>query len=274
MRAKGIKGVKGVRNIKGIHDIRRASRSDTRSGQLTESSSAAKQHQLDIEKANLEKVLEQFERQKAQIEKRLSEINQATASEVSPLEEMQRREMRGESNMPEKDDEPKKKIELDFGIGKISFGDLFQGIESFMDLVSRLAEEGKGEERHEGEFTSPSGRIKAVYGFSIKEGLGGKPLVEPFGNMKRTPQGPVVKEEREPLVDVFDEKDHVSVIIELPGVEVKDLHTEIKGDILTLSATSRDCKYAREVVLPKDADTSTATSKYKNGILEIRMSKK
>ncbi|MGZ3749577.1 MAG: hypothetical protein ACXVCD_19725, partial [Pseudobdellovibrionaceae bacterium] len=107
----------------------------------------------------------------------------------------------------QKDDQKKKdeeKVEIDFGIGKISFGGLFQGIGSLIDLVSKMEEVGKGEAKREGEFTSPSGRVKAVYGFSVKTSLGEMPTVEPFGNVRRTSKGPVVEEERQPLVDVFD----------------------------------------------------------------------
>ncbi len=180
--------------------------------------------------------------------------------------------------MAAKDDDQKKKdeeeVEVDFGLGTISFGGLFQGIGSLIDSVSKMEEEGKGEVNREGEFTSPSGRVKAVYGFSVKTGLGGKPTVEPFGNVRRTPRGPVVEEEREPLVDVFDEKDHVLVIIELPGVAEEQISTKVNGDILTLSAADGGRKYYKEVVLPKDVDAGTLTSSYKNGVLELRMSKK
>src|SRR5579859_5302121 len=122
----------------------------------------------------------------------------------------------------EKKDQQKKKDEekvvVDFGIGKFSFGDLFQGIGSIIDLVSTMEEEGNSEVNREKEFTSPSGRVKAVYGLSVKTGLGGKPTVESFGNVRKTSKGAVVEEERQPLVDIFDEKDHVLIIIELPGV--------------------------------------------------------
>src|SRR3989442_2715664 len=117
--------------------------------------------------------------------------------------------------MAAKDEQQKKKddkeIAVDFGIGKISFGGLFQGIGNIIDLVSKIEEEGKDEVKREGEFTSPSGRVKAIYGLSIKTAAGGKPSVEPFGNVRKTARGPVVEEEREPLVDVFDENDHVVV---------------------------------------------------------------
>ena len=164
-----------------------------------------------------------------------------------------------------------KKDEFDFGLGKISFGGLFQGIGSVIDLVSKMAAEANGETKREGEFTSPSGRVKAVYGFTVKTGLGGKPTVEPFGNVKKTPQGPVVEQERQPLVDVFDETDHVSIIIELPGVEEKNISTQIKGDILTVSGDDGDRKYYKEVVLPKNIAAGSLKSKYKNGVLEIRI---
>ncbi len=165
-------------------------------------------------------------------------------------------------------------IEVDFGMGKISFGGLFQGIENIMDLVSRMEEEGKSELSREQEFTSPSGKIKAVYGLTVKTGLGGKPTVQSFGNVRKTSKGPVVEEERQPLVDIFDEKDHVLIIIELPGIEEEHISTSIKGDILTLSAANGDRKYYKEVVLPEDIDAGAMKKKYKNGVLEIRIGKK
>ncbi|HVB60564.1 MAG: archaeal heat shock protein Hsp20 [Ktedonobacteraceae bacterium] len=180
--------------------------------------------------------------------------------------------------MPAKNKQQKKKddeeIEVNFGIGKISFGGLFEGIGNIIDLVSRIEEEGKDGEKREGEFTSPSGRVKAVYGLTIRTNLGGKPTVEPFGNVRKTARGPVVEEEREPLIDIFDEKDHVLVIAELPGVEEKRISAKIEGDILTLAASGGDRKYYKEVVLPADIVADTMQQKYKNGVLEIRINKK
>lgn len=195
-----------------------------------------------------------------------SETSEPKKEKKPPEEAEQEREP--EATLEE---EQKGKIELPFGMGKLSFGDIFQGVGSFIDLVARMAEEQR--EKREGEFTSPSGRVKAVYGFSVQKGLGEQPSIEPFGNVKRTARGPVVEEERRPLVDVFDEQDHVSVIVELPGIDSKQVHTEIQGDILILSAASGERKYASEIVLPAGVDASTLTSKYKNGILELKMSK-
>jgi len=168
-----------------------------------------------------------------------------------------------------KEREEKEKIEIDFGIGKISFGGLFKGIGNLIDLASKLSEEGvekKGEIRG-----LPKG-AKGVYGFSVRT-LAGKPIIETFGNIKETTKGPVVEEVREPIVDVFDEEDHILVIAELPGVSESEIKIEVAGDILNLTASDRDRKYAKEILLPSKVKKEGMKSVYKNGILEVILPK-
>jgi HSP20 family protein len=165
-------------------------------------------------------------------------------------------------------------LDIDFGIGKLSLGGLFKGIEKLIDLAAELKEAG-GEIRKEGEIDL--GRLKegmrGVYGFSIKTALGGRPIVETFGNIKKTPEGPVVAEEREPLTDVFDEKDEVVVIAEIPGVQEEGITLDLKGDILEISAVGKNRKYRKEVLLPVQVKKETLSYTYKNGILEVRIKK-
>jgi len=161
------------------------------------------------------------------------------------------------------------KVEIDFGMGKISFGGLFKGLGNLIDLASKLSEEGvekKGEIRG-----LPKG-AKGVYGFSIRT-LAGKPVIESFGNIKETAKGPVVEEVREPMVDVFDEEDHILVIAELPGVSENEIKIEAVGDILSLAASDRDRKYAKEILLPSKIKPDSVKTSYKNGILEITLEK-
>ena len=115
--------------------------------------------------------------------------------------------------------------------------------------------------------------MKGIYGFTVRTLAGGEPKVEPFGNIKKTPKGPVVEAEREPIVDVFDEKDHILVVAELPGVDEGDIKKEIKGDILNLTAEKGDKKYKKEVLLPSTVEAEPISSTYKNGILEIKLKK-
>jgi len=167
--------------------------------------------------------------------------------------------------------EEKRKAGGEFEFG---FGSLFKGIGNLFDLVSRMTEEGEEEYTQTGEIRGLGDKAKGVYGFSVKMGLGGKPVIEQFGNIKATEKGAVVAEVREPIVDVFDEGEKLVVIAELPGVAEKDIHLEVKDDILDLSAEAKDRKYSKEVLLPSPVDAGSMESSYKNGILEIKLRKK
>jgi len=173
-----------------------------------------------------------------------------------------------------KKDEGKEGLDIDFGMGKLSLGGLFKGIEKLVDLAAELKEAG-GEVKKEGEIDLSHLKkgMKGVFGFSVKTAMGGKPIVEPFGNIKKTPKGPTVEEVREPMVDVFDEKEEVRVYAEMPGIDEKDIKLDLKGDILEFGAQSGDRKYHKEVLLPAKVKSETLASSYKNGVLEIKIKK-
>lgn len=176
------------------------------------------------------------------------------------------------SNEKKKKEEPKAGAEFDFGMGKLSFGGLFEGIGNLIESVGKIAKEG-GVISEEGELTGLGDKVKGVYGFTVRTLAGGEPKVETFGNIKRTKKGPVVEEEREPIVDVFDEEDHLLVVAELPGIDSGDVKLEVEGDILTLSAKTGERTYNKETVLPAGVDRATEEVTFKNGILEVKYSK-
>jgi len=166
-------------------------------------------------------------------------------------------------------------VELDLGLGKLSFGGLFKGLGNLIELAGKLAEEGEALKK-EGEFTfkTPSGKQgHGVFGVSIRTLEGGKSVFETFGNIKRTPKGPVVEEVREPLVDVFDEKGHIRLIAELPGVNQEEISVEVRGDILNLKAEGKERKYAKEVLLPAKVKPESLQKNFRNGVLEITLQK-
>jgi len=158
----------------------------------------------------------------------------------------------------------------DFGFG---LGGIFEGLGNLIDSVSKITEEGKGTISKTGEIKGLGDKVKGVYGFTVRTLAGGESKVESFGNIKKTSKGPIVEEEREPIVDVFDEKDHILVIVELPGVNEEDIKTEIKGDILNISVQEKERKYKKEVLLPSRVEAEPTSSIYKNGILELKLKK-
>lgn len=191
------------------------------------------------------------------------------------LEELQREaqkqaQTKGGSTMTEAQRRRQGVIDLDIGFG---LGGLFKGIGSLLDLVTEMAEEGKEEAARSGQAEAKGGKLKGVYGFSVRMGLGGKPIVEQFGNIQETEAGPVVAETQEPLVDVLDEGDRLVVIVELPGIEEKDIQLRVEGDMLEVSAATGDRKYQKEVLLPAAVAPDSQRSSYRNGVLEIRLAK-
>ena len=173
--------------------------------------------------------------------------------------------------MAEKKDEG---LDIDFGLGNLNLGGLFKGIEKLVDIAQELKESG-GEIKKEGEIDLGNLKkgMKGVFGFSVKSAVGGKPVVEPFGNIKRTPKGPTIEKEREPITDIFDEEDEVIVMAEMPGINADDIKLDLKEDILDISAQNKDRKYHKEVLLPAKIKAETLQSSYKNGILKIKMKK-
>ncbi len=117
-----------------------------------------------------------------------------------------------------------------------------------------------------------------MYGYSVTIGPDGKPKVREFGNVK--PETRIgsphidVKEKREPLVDVMTTNGEVKVIVELPGVEKKDIKLHGTENSLTISVDTPQRKYYKEVELPAKVDPKEAESSYKNGVLEVALQKR
>lgn len=170
-----------------------------------------------------------------------------------------------------KDDSKEKKVEVDFGL--LGLGGLFSGIEKLIDLAGKLDEKGGISKEGEINFDHIKKGMKGVYGFTINTAGGGTPKVETFGNIKKTPEGPKVDEEREPITDIFNEKKEIVVIAEMPGIEENEIKIDLKGDILEISAVSKSRSYRKELLLPAKAEKQNLKHKFTNGILEIRIKK-
>jgi HSP20 family protein len=151
----------------------------------------------------------------------------------------------------------------------------------FKDMMEDVPKELYREERlPDGSIVRRMGPF--VYGHSITIGPDGKPVIREFGNVKPSRRSTAfgatrpsleVKEEREPLVDVLSDKENVRVIVEVPGVNKKDIRLSCSERMLTISVDSEARKYYRDVELPDEVDPKTAKAKYTNGVLEITLAK-
>lgn len=77
------------------------------------------------------------------------------------------------------------------------------------------------------------------------------------------------EEAREPLIDIFDEKENIIVIAEMPGVEEKEINIALEKDLLKISGG----KYSKELKLPCMPEQIVEKT-YKNGILEVKIKKR
>lgn len=80
-----------------------------------------------------------------------------------------------------------------------------------------------------------------------------------------------VREEiREPLTDVFQDKDSVKLYVELPGVEKNDIQLNVSTGRAEIKAKN----FYKTINLPtQDVEAEKATAHYKNGVLEVAIPK-
>jgi len=130
----------------------------------------------------------------------------------------------------------------------------------------------------------PDGSVKReygpfVYGYSMKIGPDGKPIIREFGNIKPSLGGESqtslnLQEHREPLVDIVEEDENIEVIVELPGVEKKDIQLFATEQTITINVETAERKYHKKLELPSKVDDFSAKSTYVNGILKIIFKKR
>ena len=140
----------------------------------------------------------------------------------------------------------------------------------YMDKISRRAARGELGQGEQGPY---------VYGFSMRVGPDGKPNIQEFGNTrppKRLESGESEKyevAEREPLTDVIECEDSISITLEIPGVEKEEIELNVEEDKVAINVDTAERKYFKEIPLKVKVDPKTSKATYKNGVLDIILSK-
>lgn len=91
-----------------------------------------------------------------------------------------------------------------------------------------------------------------------------------------------------PLVDIFETKDELCVVADMPGVEREDLHIRVESGILTIegrmkSKEFKDCttharefrplNFFRQFELPEAIDQEKIRAELKHGVLTLTLPK-
>jgi len=108
-----------------------------------------------------------------------------------------------------------------------------------------------------------------AYGFSMRIWPDGAPSIQQFGNAAPPQPSDLEPPAREPLTDIREDKDKVTVIMELPGVDKRDIKVTAEDRDLELEVDSPDKRYSKHLDLPCDVLPASAKANYKNGVLEV-----
>ncbi len=79
--------------------------------------------------------------------------------------------------------------------------------------------------------------------------------------------------EPKPLIDIFQESNFITIVAEIVGFNKDTLKINLKDQKLTLSAKSKDRRYYKSLNLPKVVIPDIMYTKFKNGVLEIKLKK-
>ena len=102
--------------------------------------------------------------------------------------------------------------------------------------------------------------------------------------------GPSSLEAWSPVVDVFENKDHVTVKAEVPGMRKEDIDVSVEGNTLSICGERREQKeegkgtsnyrserffgrFYRSVPLPSAIDSGKVAAKYQDGVLTVTLPK-
>jgi HSP20 family molecular chaperone IbpA len=80
-------------------------------------------------------------------------------------------------------------------------------------------------------------------------------------------------QEPKPLIDIFQENNFITVVAEITGFDKETLKIHVKDQKITLSAKSKDRRYYKSLNLPKVVIPDVIYTKFKNGVLEIKLKK-
>ena len=126
-------------------------------------------------------------------------------------------------------------------------------------MIRQIFEKAK-DASSKGRFSRPQ-----VYGFTMGFTKSGEPVFEEFGDTGAYGGCGYA----EPITDIIERHDSISVITELPGVSKTDIDLRVSQDSLSIRVDTMYRKYLKDIRLSTGVDPSSTTARFNNGILEV-----
>ncbi len=124
------------------------------------------------------------------------------------------------------------------------------------------------------EFSSVQDRLNRLFNASFNEGRDESLATSTFA----------------PAVDVYEDEHHITLKIEVPGIEEKDIDVRIENNILSIHGERKFEKeekeenyrrierqygsFTRTFTLPNTVDTESVSANYEKGVLKVKLAKK
>jgi HSP20 family protein len=124
------------------------------------------------------------------------------------------------------------------------------------------------------EFSSVQDRLNRLFNASFNEGRDESLSTSNFA----------------PAVDVYEDEHNITLKIEVPGIDEKDIDVRIENNILTVHGERKFEKeekeenyrrverqygsFTRTFTLPNTVDTETVSANYEKGVLKVKLAKK
>lgn len=114
---------------------------------------------------------------------------------------------------------------------------------------------------------TPSLEQPSVYGFSMGFSKEGQPVFQEFGNVSAYGVEGYV----EPITDVIEKHEKVSILVELPGVRKEEVDLRVSSGSVYIKVDTEYRKYLKDVKLSCQIKPESTSANFNNGVLEINL---
>jgi HSP20 family molecular chaperone IbpA len=99
-----------------------------------------------------------------------------------------------------------------------------------------------------------------------------KHFMNQFGQQESETNNPQ-QASQEPLIDITEEETDIVVIAHVPGIEKSNIEIHSTEDKITINIDTPELQYHKQLNLPCKINPKTSKATYKNGTLQIHLSK-